>query len=207
MPKGRLYIFYNKKTGGIITKKLNKILLLALCAALLVSASVMGTLAYLTNTTAPVINTFTIGNVSISLDETDVDIYGVKDSENRVMKNTYKLIPGRVYLKDPTIHVNKDSEECWVFIKMSNSLGETAIFEIDKNWKELVQAEDGVVYAYNVKLTEGESSTALFNAFQFAGDADPEAFDGKTITLIGYAVQAEGFDTAAQAWAAGFGTN
>ena len=157
-------------------KKLNKILLLILCATLLITASVMGTLAYLTNTTAPVTNTFTIGNVSISLDETDVDIYGVKDSENRVVENTYKLIPGRVYLKDPTIHVNEDSEECWVFIKMSNGLGEAAIFEIGEGWKELAQAEDGVVYAYDDKLTEGKSSTALFDEFRFAGDADPEAF-------------------------------
>ena len=60
-------------------KKLNKALLLALCVALLVTASVIGTLAHLTHTPDPVTNTFTVGNVSISLDETDVDVYGVKD--------------------------------------------------------------------------------------------------------------------------------
>lgn len=186
-------------------KKLNKALLLALCAALLVTASVMGTLAYLTHTTGPVTNTFTVGNVSISLDEAKVDVYGELDGNTRVTENTYKLIPGHEYVKDPTIHVNAGSEECWVFIKMNNDLGEAAIFAIDGNWEKLTETADGVVYAYKTKLTAGNSTTALFSNFTFANDADPAQFNGKTITLTGFAVQADGFTTAEAAWAAGFG--
>lgn len=187
-------------------KKLSKILLLVLCAVLLVTASVMGTLAYLTNTTGPVTNTFTIGSVGITLDETDVDVYGVKDGDTRVTKNTYKLIPGHAYIKDPTIHVNADSEECWVFIKMNNGLGEAAQITIDTaNWTLIETAADGLVYAYNTTLTAGQSTTALFEGFTFDSAADPEDYDGKTITLIGYAVQADSFDNAEEAWEAGFG--
>lgn len=187
-------------------KKMSKVLLLVLCAALLVVASVMGTLAYLTHTTDPVTNTFTIGKVAITLDETDVDLYGIKDGDTRVTQNTYKLIPGREYLKDPMIHVNADSEECWVFIKMNNELGAAASILIDtENWTLVETAADGVVYAYNTKMAAGASTTALFSNFTFAADADPEVYDGKTITLIGYAVQADGFTTAVEAWNASFG--
>jgi predicted ribosomally synthesized peptide with SipW-like signal peptide len=53
------------------TKMNNKVkaLLMACCAVLLVFASVLGTLAYLTDTTEKVTNTFTVGKVDISLDK------------------------------------------------------------------------------------------------------------------------------------------
>ena len=50
----------------------NKALLLTLCAVLLVAASVMGTIAYLTSHDA-VVNTFSVGSISMSLVEQDVD--------------------------------------------------------------------------------------------------------------------------------------
>ena len=95
-------------------KRTYKALLLVLCAVLLVAASVMGTLAYLTSTTEVAKNTFTYGNVKITLDETDVDLYGKKDGDTRVLKNTYKLIPGHTYIKDPVVHVEAKSEQCYV---------------------------------------------------------------------------------------------
>ena len=84
-------------------KTTKKALLLALCAVLLVVSTVFATLAYLTSTTKVVTNTFTVGDIVITLDETDVDVYGKKDGETRVLKNDYKLIPGHNYTKDPTI--------------------------------------------------------------------------------------------------------
>ena len=53
-------------------KTARKVLIIALCAVLLVSISVMGTMAYLTSQDS-VKNTFTVGNVKITLDELDVD--------------------------------------------------------------------------------------------------------------------------------------
>ncbi|MBQ3062404.1 MAG: hypothetical protein IJD03_01960, partial [Clostridia bacterium] len=97
-------------------KNTKKALLMTLCAVMLVAASVMGTMAYLTSTTGVVTNTFTVGKVGITLDEAKVTEYGVKDGDTRVMANTYKLVPGHTYVKDPTVHVAADSEESYLFV-------------------------------------------------------------------------------------------
>ncbi|MDY5347494.1 MAG: hypothetical protein SPG37_07790, partial [Eubacteriales bacterium] len=57
-------------------KTKNKALLLTLCAMLLVAASIFGTVAYLTSKTENVVNTFTVGQVKITLDEAKVDADG-----------------------------------------------------------------------------------------------------------------------------------
>ena len=59
-------------------KTRTKVLLLTLCAALLVCATVLATMAFLTDT-AEVKNTFTVGNVDITLDEAKVTVYGKAD--------------------------------------------------------------------------------------------------------------------------------
>ena len=93
---------------------IKKILLIAVCILAVAGISVMGTLAYLTDSTA-VVNTFTMGNVDITLDEADVDEYGVAiQGADRVTSNEYKLIPGMTYTKDPTVTVVKGSEESYV---------------------------------------------------------------------------------------------
>ena len=73
---------------------MKKSIALVMMAVLLVAASVMGTLAYLTSTDT-VKNTFTVGKVAITLDEADVDVYGAPiENAARVRANEYKLIPG-----------------------------------------------------------------------------------------------------------------
>ena len=62
-------------------------LLMTLCAVLLVAASVLGTMAYLTSTDE-VENTFTVGNVKITLDESKVDQNGNAVEGDRVTANT-----------------------------------------------------------------------------------------------------------------------
>ena len=120
-------------------KSKKKVLVTLLCAALLVFASVMGTLAYLQSQTATATNTFTVGAITATLDEAKVDLYGkamkgeafvddVKDADRRTT-NTYKLIPGHTYVKDPTIHIAKGSEECYVFVKVVDQI--TAIQDTD----------------------------------------------------------------------------
>ena len=107
-------------------KKAKKVVALALCAVMLVVGSVAGTMAYLSSTTDVVTNTFTFGKVAITLDEADVDEYGVeiKDAE-RVTANTYKLMPGHTYVKDPTVHVKGDSEPSYVRMQVTvNGLDE-----------------------------------------------------------------------------------
>ena len=194
--------------------KAKKVLALVLCAALLVAGSVAATLAYLTSKTEVVTNTFSVGDVKITLDEAKVTEYGVKDGDSRVMKNTYKLIPGHNYLKDPTIHVKKGSEECWLFVRVENGIadyeavGNTTIAAqmAAKGWTE-VAGKTGV-YAYNAKVSAG-ANVEVFASFTVAGNAVLTNADGSAkysantpITVQAYAVQADNFGNAAAAYAA-----
>lgn len=105
-------------------KTKTKALLMSLCAVLLVAASVLGTMAYLTDS-KDVKNTFTVGNVAIKLDEAKVDENGtqVVDKDGnpvaRVTENEYKLLPGHTYTKDPTVTVLKPSVASYVRMKVT----------------------------------------------------------------------------------------
>ena len=95
---------------------MKKSIALVMMAVLLVAASVMGTLAYLTSKDT-VKNTFTVGKVKITLDEAKVNEYGEADTPaSRVKENTYKLIPGHAYTKDPTVHFAAGSEAGYLFV-------------------------------------------------------------------------------------------
>lgn len=110
-------------------KTKTKALLMSLCAVLLVAASVLGTMAYLTDS-KDVKNTFTVGNVTITLDEAKVDgngnainkqgkrVTNLADAE-RVPGNAYKLLPGHTYVKDPTVTVLAPSVESYVRMKVT----------------------------------------------------------------------------------------
>lgn len=193
-------------------KKQKKVLALVLCAVMLVASSVLATMAYLTANTTVVENTFTVGNVAIDLDETDVDVYGVKDGETPVKANQYKLIPGHNYLKDPTVHVKVGSEQAYVFIKVVDGLAaieadDTVAAQIaDNKWKPL----DGVANVYYYESVVDARTAAVdlpvFGNFTLKGDADVAAYADATITIDAYAVQADGFASAAAAWTAAEGT-
>lgn len=100
-------------------KTKSKALLLTLCAVLLVAASVLGTMAYLTSS-AEVKNTFTVGKVEIKLDEAKVNADGIPEEDAaRVTANSYKLMPGTTYTKDPTVTVKAGSEESYVRMKVT----------------------------------------------------------------------------------------
>lgn len=93
-----------------------KALLVVACALLLVAASVFGTMAYLTSTDT-VTNTFTVGKVNITLDEAKVGTDGkalTGSDAARVQNNSYKLMPGHKYDKDPVVTVKAGSEESYV---------------------------------------------------------------------------------------------
>lgn len=100
-------------------KTRSKALLLTICAVLLVAASVLGTMAYLTSTDS-VENTFTVGSVAIKLDEAEVGLDGTPvEPAARVKSNEYKLMPGHTYTKDPTVTVEKGSESSYVRMKVT----------------------------------------------------------------------------------------
>ena len=202
-------------------KTRSKALLLTLCAVLLVAASVLGTMAYLTDDDQ-VVNTFTVGKVAITLDEAKVNLAGEPVDKDgnvvnltdapRVAENTYHLLPGHKYDKDPTIHVAEDSENCWLFVEITDEIAaiqdtKTVADQLTENGWTLVTGTTNV-YAHK-DIAKAGANVVVFESFKIKGDVENDAlkaYEGKTIKVVAYAVQADGFDTAAKAWAAAYGT-
>lgn len=196
-------------------KTRSKALLLTLCAVLLVTASVLGTLAFLTSTDK-VENTFSVGQVQITLDEKDTD--NSTPGAERDQANAYHLLPGHAYEKDPTVHVDPVSEDSWIFVKVENGIsayeaatvkdGYTSIADqiLANDWTALAGV-DGVYYKAYTKSTTG-ADFVVFSNFKIADEANKVAgwadLNAK-VTVTGYAVQKDGFDTALAAWNATFG--
>lgn len=187
-----------------------KALVLALCAVLLVVTTVFVTMAFLTSEDS-VQNTFTVGEVTISLDELDVD-----DSDNdgfttdRDKANEYKLIPGKTYTKDPTIHVGAKSEPCYLFVKVENGLesaeadGNTTIAEqMKSNGWTLVDGQTNIYVYKEVVTAETGANIVVFNSFTIDGETAVADYKDAKINVTAYAIQAEGFENTAKAdiWA------
>lgn len=80
-----------------MTKK--RFVAILLCMTLVALAAIGATFAYLTDSKT-VKNTFTVGDVKIKLDETNVNA----PEGDRVTSNTYNVYPGAVVTKDPIVH-------------------------------------------------------------------------------------------------------
>jgi len=95
------------KRGRLSLNK--KSLALVLALVLMVGGVMGGTLAWLLDKTEPVTNTFTESDIDITLSETKPD------------NKTAKMIPGWSIEKDPKVKVEADSEDCWLFVKVTES--------------------------------------------------------------------------------------
>ena len=219
-------------------KTKSKALLLTLCAVLLVTASVLGTMAFLTST-ASVKNTFTVGSVKITLDEAKVTPDGKPvEGAARVAENSYKLMPGHTYTKDPTIHVDAASEDCFIRAKvtLTNASEWIAIATkyADNKVENIIKGTDDNIWwvsqpavdetANTVTYTfvyKNESHTdelgkriwtstdskdlVLFDEIAIPGGLTNDelaAVGSSKITVVAEAIQADGFETEAAAWAA-----
>ena len=122
-----------------------KSLIMLLCGLIVLSSVAFGTIAYLTDR-AGVTNRFTIGNVDITVDETEVDENGdpkpnpdydpndPDETDDPYLRteeeNEYPLIPGSEYVKDPTMTILGGSEEAYVrmVVTINNASEIDAIF-------------------------------------------------------------------------------
>ena len=185
--------------------KTKKTLTLVLSFVLVIALTIAGTVAYLTSSSGPVTNTFTVGKVKIELDEAKVDEYGEEVAgADRVEANEYKLIPGHKYTKDPTIHVEEGSEECWLAVTVENGLADAAEITWEAGWSQ-VGTSNVWVYAEKVDARTAAVDVIVFKDFTFAETADPETYKDASIVINAYAIQAEGFDSAEAAYNATFG--
>ena len=212
-------------------KSKKKALLMVLCAVMLVLVSVMGTMAYLTSHDT-VTNTFTVGNVKITLDEAKVDANGTAitgDAAERVKANSYKLLPGHTYNKDPMVTVLKGSESSYIKMTVTfskaneldaifapNGANMTSIFEgyDSTNWISKGNTEDTQAntrtyeFWYKKAVAAPDNDVpldALFDKIVVPGtitNTQLASIQGMTITVNAYAIQADGFANAEAAWAA-----
>ncbi len=205
-------------------KNAKKIIGLVLAAVLLVSASVMGTLAYLTSTDE-VTNTFTVGNVAIKLDEAKANADGSVDDETvRTDANSYKMLPGHEYKKDPTVTVLAGSEESYIRLIVTVNK-KTALDAIGINTLEVFKGYDAAKWALASEKADGENMVyefryyktvntlnnenlaleALFTSIVVPGTITNEQLatvNGLEINIVAQAIQADGFADANAAWAA-----
>lgn len=192
--------------------KLRRILLLLASLLLVAILSVGATMAYLTSS-SEVTNTFTVGKVKIELDEAKVDEYGVADTTAaRVTANEYKLIPGHNYVKDPTIHVDAESENCYLFVEIINDIA--AIEASSSTIASQMAAYGWVNVTDNIyckcdnsapMYVAGGTDVKVFDSFTIRADVeDLSAYAGLTVKITAYAIQADGFEgkDAATIWAA-----
>ena len=108
-----------------MTKK--RFVAILLCMTLVALAAIGATFAYLTDTKS-VNNTFTMGNVKITLDETDIK----NPNGDRVTSNEYNVYPGAVVTKDPIVHnTGKNAAYIRATVNVSNWMNLCAAYYPD----------------------------------------------------------------------------
>ena len=185
-----------KKIWNVISTIL--VALVVILALLLVfGCAVGGTIAWLTAETAPVVNTFTYGDINITLGETT--------------GSDYKIIPGVNIDKNPKVTVKKDSEACWLFVEVKEEgtfVANKVTYSIDDGWTQ----GDGTkipanVYYRSVDAVKADTDFAVLKnnkiyVSEELSKSDIQSITTQpTLTFTAYAIQKEAAGTAADAWA------
>ena len=182
-----------------------KTIALIVCLTLIIGCAVGGTIAWLTDKTDPVVNTFTAGDVDITLAE----------SENLNLK----MVPGNTITKDPKVTVAANSEACWLFVKVDKSanLDSFISYTIADGWtpgEGTGEGKNGVPVGVYFREVAASGTNQTFSVL--AGDTvtvktdvtkamlDGLSVEGATqptLTFTAYACQKDNVTTAADAWA------
>ena len=190
--------------------------IIAIISIVLVCCCVIGsTYAWLMDKSETVTNTFTFGNIDITLTETKGDGSDTAKS--------FKMIPGASIEKNPVVTVAKESEACWLFIKIeeiNNTFGNPAekfiTYALADGWTCLVDAGNIVVYYREVAYDKDNAQEFhVFKNDEVTANSNitKAAVDGITtnapqLVLTAYAVQKEAandsektpIENAASAW-------
>lgn len=111
---------------------------LAVALVLVALVAIGGTIAWLMDSTQTVTNTFTAGDVDITLQETGTTPVEGGEDESK----TYTMVPGAELAKDPSVTVLADSEACWVFVEVKGennatvSGGTFLTYAVESGWTQ-----------------------------------------------------------------------
>lgn len=207
-----------------------KSILMAAIAVMLVAVLVVGgTLAYFTDTKSAD-NTFTMGNVAIKLDETDVNNPDARTTKG----NTYNVYPGQTVKKDPIVHnTGKNAAYIRATVNVSDWMNLVAAYypdfketfpndgykaalnllvgELGKGWSvvgveagdvfEIGQFDAKFILKYDGTLAAGSETTPMFTQVMVpAGLDNANASTFSSVKVQAQAVQADGFTS----WEAAF---
>lgn len=212
-----------------MTKK--RFVAILLCVTLVALAAIGATFAYLTDTKT-VNNTFTMGNVAIKLDETNVN----DPTGDRVTSNAYSVYPGAVVTKDPIVHnTGKNAAYIRATVNVSNWMNLCAAYypdfkytfgqegykaalnllvgELGEGWSVVGVTAGGTftigqfdakfILKYDGKLAAGADTTAMFQTVTIpAGIDNANTESFSGVKVVAQAIQADGFDTWEAAFAA-----
>ena len=173
--------------------------MLALTLVLAAYWAVGGTAAWLAAKSDPIASTFTFGDINITLTETDHQ------------EQPAKIIPGADIPKALKVTVQANSVDCWLFVKVEETgtfVENKVTYFIDDGWTK----GDGSPIPGNVYYREVNADTAdkefpvlKNNKITVSKELTKEEIqnitDEPTLTFTAYAVQKEGINTAADAWA------
>ena len=158
---------------------------------IIICFAVVGTtFAWLMDSTDPIVNTFTIGKVDITLAETT--------------GNQYKMIPGSTIAKDPKVTVEAGSEACWVFVKLEkiNNFDSYMTYDMAEGWTPLDGA-NGVYYRAVDADTANEGAefgVLKDNQVTVKETVTKDVTDTPKLTFTAYAIQSENFADVVKAW-------
>ena len=179
-----------------------KIAALIAAIVLVIGCTAGGTVAWLVSKPKPIVNVFTVGNINAELAET---------------KKEFKIVPGVEIAKDPVATVKANSEDCYLFVQLTEANWPTFTeadnttrkveYEIAKGWTKL---EDGVYYREVAKsdtedqnfhvLQDDKVTVSSTLTKEEASKIKTTATEAPKLTVAVYAVQKEGMGSAADAW-------
>lgn len=168
------------------------LLMMMVTICLIAVVGVGATLAYLTDTTETLTNTFTLGKTDIEIDEPE-------------WEEPEDIVPGQEIAKDPTVTVMAKSVDSYVFMSVSGiDAMEAAGFEVGEFNAAWVKADDAEgkdgIYVYSdangpavvAKSDEDQELPALFEKVTYKAE-NTETKGGEFNLLVkAAAVQATG---------------
>lgn len=180
-----------------------KIAALIAAIVLVIGCTAGGTVAWLVSKPDPITNVFTVGDINATLTEAA-----------KTEKKEFKIVPGVDITKDPVATVKANSEDCYLFVQLTEenwpAFTETGSstrkvkYDIADGWTEL---ENGVYYR-EVDKSEADQAFGVLkdNKVTVSSTLTKENADAITgdpkLTVAVYAVQKESMGSVDKAWAA-----